>query len=257
MAEEKEKNEEAEGEEQKPKRSKKSLLLGGGILSLVAAAYGVSLVALPKKPQDLPFKGPWVTALTAGEVQVNLKGESSKRYMVVSLRAAFDAYDQKYAEARVADPLYQAQLDDTLISLGRQKKREDLDDFIGQETFKEEVRESVDPLVFPVHVGNAKDHTVIDEISGLVAGRSGPKGTMRGSFHGHELHVDQPRHTISLDKGVPISFTGTEVDLMVENEHGLSVFVNVSELKEGFVGDVPTGTFGRIREVLFSKFLVQ
>ena len=78
------------------RRSKKGIFLGGGVLGLIAAAYGVSLVALPNKPHDMPFKGPWVTSLTAGEVQVNLKGESSKRYMVVSLRAEYDAYDDEY-----------------------------------------------------------------------------------------------------------------------------------------------------------------
>lgn len=258
MAEENDKpDEQPQDPEAKPKKSKKSLLLGGGILGLIAAAYGVSLVALPSKPKDMPFKGPWVTALTVGEVQVNLKGESSKRYMVVSLQAAYDAYDEKYAVDRVANPLYQAQLVDTLITLGRQKTREDLDDHIGQETFKEEVREAVDPLVFPLHVGNPNDHTVPDEVSGLLAGRSGEKATMRGGFHGHTLHLDQTRGTISLDQGVPLSFSGTETDLEVENEHGQTVYVNVSQLKEGFVGDVHAGTFGRIREILFSKFLVQ
>jgi len=247
----------ADGGNHKPKRSKKGVFLGGGVLGLIAAAYGVSLVALPSKPRDIPFKGPWVTSLTAGEVQVNLKGESSKRYMVVSLRAEYDAYDDKYAEARVADPLYQAKLVDTLISLGRQKTREDLDDQIGEETFKEEVRLAVDPLVFPLHVGNAKNHTVVHEESGLRPGKSGDQATMRGGFHSHVLHVDQPRRTVSLDNGVPLSFSGSERDLLVENEHGLTVFVDVSQLKEGFVGDVSTGTFGRIREILLSKFLVQ
>lgn len=257
MAENKDNQETAEGENQKPKRSKKGILLGGGVLSLIAAAYGVSLVALPSKPKDIPFKGPWVTSLTAGEVQVNLKGESSTRYMVVSLRAEYDAYNDKYAEARVADSLYQAKLVDTLISLGRQKTREDLDDQIGEETFKEEVRLQVDSLVFPLHIGNAKDHTVAHEESGLLPGRSGDLATMRGGFYSHWLHVDQPRATISLDNGVPHSFSGSERDLMVENEHGLTVFVDVSRLEKGFVGDVSVGTFGRIREILLSKFLVQ
>ena len=80
---------------------------------------------------------------------------------------------------------------------------------------------------------------------------------MRGGFHSHVLHVDQPRSTIALGNGVPISFSATDRDLLVENEHGLTVYVNVSQLKEGFFGDVPVGTFGRIREILFDKFLVQ
>jgi len=83
------------------------------------------------------------------------------------------------------------------------------------------------------------------------------QGALRGGFHGHALHVDGPRGTISLDQGVPISFTGSETDLEVENEHGQTVYVNTSQLAEGFIGDVPVGTFGRIREILFSKFLVQ
>jgi flagellar basal body-associated protein FliL len=258
MAEEKDKqNEAAEGENARPRRGKKGIFLGGGIISLVAAAYAVFLVAIPSKPVDTPFKGPWVTTLTAGDVQVNLKGESSKRYMVVSLQAEYDAYDDKYAATRVADPLFGAKLLDTLISLGRQKTREQLDDHIGEETFKEEVRVAVDPLVFPLHVGNAKDHTVADEESGLIPGRSSVQATMRGGFNGHELRVDQTRRTIVLDNGVPISFSGTETDLLVENEHGLTVFVNVSQLQEDFVGSVRVGTFGHIREILFSKFLVQ
>ena len=97
--------------------------------------------------------------------------------MVVSLQASYDAYDDKYAADRVADPLFGAKLVDTLISLGRQKTREELDDHIGEETFKEQVRVAVGPLVFPLHVGNAKDHTLAHEESGLLPGRSGARAT--------------------------------------------------------------------------------
>lgn len=261
MAEQEEKKEAQEpqdGEQPTNPKKKKGLFLGGGIVGLVAAAYALSLAALPSAQKDMPFEGPFAVELTtAGEVQVNLKGDGAKRYMVMTLQAEYDAYDQAYAGQRVSDPLYQAKLRDVLIGLGRQKTKDDLDDQVGLETFKVQLRDAVDPLVFPLHIGNAEDHRRAHEASGLLPGRSADLTTMRGGFRGHVLHVDANKQTIALDEGSLTQFDGTEVDLLVESERGQVVYVDVSGLTPDFVGDVPVGTFGRVRSILFGKFLVQ
>ena len=41
-------------------------------------------------------EGPFVAALTEGQMQVNLAAEGSRRYMVLSLSAVYDAYDEAW-----------------------------------------------------------------------------------------------------------------------------------------------------------------
>ena len=263
MADEEEKKENEEGaadagEEASPKKGKKkSLFLGGGMVALIALAYVLSMMAVPKAPEATPFGGPYVIVLTAEDIHVNLAGDGAKRYLAMMVKAEYDGYDEVYAAARVADPLYQAKLKDLLISLGRQKRKEDIEDALGEEAFKEEMRESVDPLLFPIHVGNELSHAQADELSGLRPGSSSRFATMRGGFKSHKLLVDAENKTIALDGGEAVSFEGNEVNLEIQNENQLNVFVDVTGLNPEFSGEVAVGTFGHLRDVLFDKFIVQ
>jgi hypothetical protein len=80
---------------------------------------------------------------------------------------------------------------------------------------------------------------------------------MRGLFYEHALHVDAARKSVRLDDGKETSFQGDEADLFVADARGKGVYVDVSALHEGFVGEVSVGTFGRVRNVYFNTFLTQ
>lgn len=249
-------SEETAEEEQAPK-SKKGIVMGGGIVGLIAAAYIVSMVALPGASKPPPFDGPFITELSAGEVQVNLKGAEGRRYLVMSLKAEYEGYDEAYVAGRVVDPVYMAKLDHALISIGRQKTMEDVSDSVGEETFVEEVRVAVDPLLFPVHVGNPSSFLQGDGTSGLGPGRSAERSTMRGGYKAHAVHIDALKGTIALDDGPVVDFDHTEQDLMLSDASGLNVYVDTTEVDVEFVGDVNVGTFGRVRAIHFNKFITQ
>lgn len=244
-------------EAEAPARSRKGLFVGGGMLAVVATAWMLTQLAVPKAPGNLPFRGPFVVGLAQGEekVQVNLAG--GKSYLVMILKAEYEAYDEEYAQKRVLDPLYKAQEKDALINLARQKRKEDLDDPVDEEIFKQGLLVAVDPLLFPVHVGNAESPTDTDESSGLRPGHKSVEATMRGGFHAHALRVDAPRKTIALDDGPPVTFEGSETNLSVPSASGAYVLVDVTRLEPEFVGEVRVGTFGRLRNIYFDQLLVQ
>lgn len=257
MAEEKETTEEAaDASEEQPKGSKKGILLGGGVLGLVAAGWAVSLVATPSMPEAKMFTGPYVVALSPEDVQVNLSG-GGKRFLVLTLQAEFDSYDELYAGNRVADPLYQAKLKDALIRVARQKTKEDLDDVVGEEIFKGEVHAAIDPLLFPIHVGNELDSNGTHAESGLRPGKSIEESSLRSGFFAHQITVSVSGGTIRLDEGPEVEFEGLEEDLLLQNEHGDVLYVDVTQLLDGFEGTVNAGTFGRVRNIYFGKLLVQ
>ena len=257
--EKEEPEEKQEGEEEEtPKKSKKGLFMGGGLVGLIALAYIVSLIAVPSGPKVIPpFTGPFVAfPLGDNPVQVNMKGGGGKRFLVANFKTEYDAYEAAYAEARIADDLFQAQMGDALIRLGRNKTTEDLDEF-GLELLKNEIRDKLAPLLFPVHIGNMTSSTAMHEESGLKPGNSILQSTMRGGFKGHVLTVDAPKNMITLGQGNPTSFQGNEKDLVVENEAGQIIFINVTELKPDFVGEVQVGTFGNLRAIHFTKLITQ
>lgn len=258
---EKKENEEgtdgAEGEEAPSGGKKKGLILGGGILALVATAYALSVAAVPKEEGRLPFEGPYVIDLSPDTVQVNLTGEAGKRFLVMKLKAEYEAYDEAYATARVVDTLYQAKLQDALIRIARQKSKDDLDDAAGEEIFMGEVREGVDPLLFPIHVGNETSHTAGHEDSGIAPGNAIHRSTLRGGFFDHVITVDAPARTMSLDGGPATEFVGDEDNLTLINEYGQTLYVDVTGLSPEFKGEVHAGTFGRVRSVLLDNFLIQ
>src|SRR5262245_6419199 len=86
-----------------PKKSKTPMLLGGGAFGVVALGWMLSLMAVPKldhghKPR---LEGPFVARLSKTEIQVNLSGESSKRYLVMGLTGEYMAYDEAYVNGRL------------------------------------------------------------------------------------------------------------------------------------------------------------
>jgi flagellar basal body-associated protein FliL len=256
MAENENQDPEGVGEgEPKPKSRAPKLL--GGVVGLVALAYAVSLMALPKAEKKLNFDGPFVAAVTEEKISVNLAGDSGKRYLAMELKAEFDAYDEDYVWKRVADPLYQAQLQDALIRVSSQKTKNEITDRVGKDVFAQEIRDAVSPLLFPVHVGNEMDAHKAHEESGLRTGPSMRNSTLRGGFHSHVLHVDVPGRTLRLDEGPETAFRGDETDFVVGDGAGSRIYLDLTMVQPDFQGEVKVGTFGSIRDIYFARFLIQ
>jgi hypothetical protein len=241
-------------------------VLGAG--ALMGAVLAV--VAVPKQAGPKPaIEGPFVVSLAKEDVQVNLAGENGKRYLVLGLKAECFAYDEAYVTARLGsadaggeptgaeDPLYTAMLKDLLLRMAGRKTREQVEDPVQMEAFLMEIRSAVEPLLFPVCVGDSTAPKTPDSESGLRVGESIMDSTFRGLLHEHALQVDAVRKTVRLDDGPEVGFTGTERDLRLMSAAGESVYVNVSGLDEHFVGAVPIGVPGRVRKIYRGQVLVQ
>lgn len=250
----------AQGETAAKKPRKKGLFLGGGIVSLIGMAWALSLVAVPEKHETVTheIEGPFFANIspTAG-FQVNLAGKGGKNYLAMNLKAEVDAFEEGYATERTSDPLYQAKLTDAVLKVASRKTKVDLDDTVGKDVFREELRIALDPVLFPIHVGNEARADARHAESGLRAGSSIDRATMRGIFYEHALEVDAAARTIRIDDGPEVHFSGEETDLLVEDARGRSLYVDVTGLKPDFHGPVQAGVLGRVRNIYFSSFLTQ
>ena len=247
----------AEGKGSAAPRKRKGMLLGGGILGLAATAYALSLAAVPKHAERHVLRGPFAAELSQDQYRVNLAQDSGRHYLALSLKAEVDAYDETYTALRVADALYQARLTDAVIRVASEKSKKQLDKEAGREVFREELRRAVEPILFPLHLGDPHAFASVDEESGLALGFSAAASTVRGLFYDHRIAVDAPRKTLTLDGGAPVSYRGDETDLELKDAQGETLFVDVTGIRPGFVGDVRVGVMGRVRSIYFSSFLTQ
>lgn len=245
----------AEAAAKAPGKGRKLALLGGGGVALVALAYLAATMALPRKTGPVELQGPFVAPLTAEKIQVNLS--DSKSFLVVELNLIYEAVSEAYYTERSADPVYVAELTDVLVATASSKTREEISDKVHKPVFLEEVRRAVDPLLFPVHVGDTKKPSDREPGSGIAPGISGHNGTFRPLFGEHVLHVDAQARTVGIDDGPPVTWKGDETDLEVQTAGGETLYLDVSRVKEGFQGDLPIGVKGRARRVLWNEVLIQ
>src|SRR5262245_20679879 len=241
---------------------KRGLFLGGGIFGLVALAWVLSLVAVPSggvhHDGEHHLAGPFLADVSpSAGFQVNLAGDGGKHYLSLKLNVEVDAFEEGYATARASEPLYQAKLTDAVLRTAAQKTKGDLDSAVGREVFRDELREALDPVLFPVHVGDEHAPEGAHADSGVRIARSTARSNMRGLFYEHALHGEAARRCVRLDGGKEVVFHGAESDRFVADARGKGVCVDVSALRDGFTGDVPVGTFGRVRNVYFNTFLTQ
>lgn len=244
-------------ESARPKKGKKALFLGGGILSLAAAAYALSLMAVPKKHGKQVLNGPFVADLAQDQYRVNLADEAGRHYLALSLKAEVDAYDETYTRSAIEEPLHQARLTDAVIRVSSQKKKSELDQDAGREVFRQELRSALEPILFPIHLGDPHDSTGQHAESGLRLGPSAGESTMRQLFYDHVLLVNAPQKTVKLDGGAVVSFRGDETDLEVADAQDRSIHLDVTDLHPDFVGELHVGVLGRVRGIYFSSFLTQ
>ena len=237
-------------------KKKKGLIVGGGFVALIATAWVAATMAVPSVPQRLRFEGPFVAPLSDTDVMVNLQGDGNKRYLVMNLNIEFDAYEADYVEVRRLDALYASQLKDALISVASRKEIEQVSDEVEKEIFKDEIREAVAPIIFPIHVGESPTGGP-DELSGLRPGISTARATLREPHAEHVLHLNAVDRTVRLDDGPAVKFRGTETDLLVSDGLGRTIYLDVTRVKEDFDGDLKVGVHGRARNVYWEKILVQ
>lgn len=269
-----EKKEAAGAETADAPKSKKPLVIGVGAVVVVVLGGLMSVMAMPKKKSERHLlEGPFISKLCKNEIQVNLAGEGSKRYLAMELNVEYFAYEESYVMARLGtggagggehggkapegDPLYLAMLQDSLLQITSRKTRDQVTDPVQIEAFLEEVRVAVDPLLFPVCVGDSHGQMQADTKSGLRAGESIDESTFRGYLYEHSIALDATKHTVKLDDGPTITYQGTERDLTVDNGKKQFVKLDVSTVEPEFVGNVPIGIAGKVRRIYRDKFLVQ
>jgi hypothetical protein len=242
-----------------PKNSKKMLFLVGGGVGILGSALAAVMMAVPGKHADevKHLAGPFVSPLAKKDLQVNLAGNNLKRYLVMSVNAEFNAYEEGYFDERIADPLYDAMLQDTLLGLAAMRTADEMADSVMVGAFLEELREKADALVFPVEIGHAHAPATPDGDSGLLPGLSIRSSTFRGLFEEHCLTLDGAAKTIQLDGGASVTFKGDERDLMVQDAQGDHVFVDVTKVHAEFKGEVHTGTQGQIRKIFRNTWIIQ
>jgi flagellar hook-associated protein 3 len=130
---------------------------------------------------------------------------------------------------------------------------------VGREVFQSDARQ--DPL-FLGHTGAAAGQgtasacgdvwltavhtaTTYQGASGVAAGDSSAAGdTILGT--GHTLTIDEPNHTLQLDDGTLVTFTGAETDLRLTDASGDVAYVNVTGLAAGFQGTVAVRADGTL-----------
>lgn len=248
----------AEGTPKQAPTSKRPLTLAAGaVVLIVLLAYGAFYLASPGKAQAPRFAGPFTTELFSDKYQVNLAGAGMKRFLQFTLSVIYEAYDEAAFVQRQRDPLYDPYLQSSVLAVCSTKTVEEVQGRANQDALMEELRAELDPVLFPVFVGGARQALSPDPDSGLRPGFSADRSTFRGAFHDNSLTVDAAQRTLRLNGGPAVPFTGTESDLVVTDELGETLHLDLTGLVDGFSGEVRVGVQGRIRRVLPKYFLVQ
>lgn len=257
MAEEQENEEEPKDEsEQTPSPKKKALLLVGGAVAVPALAFALALMAVPGERKVPKYLTGLVGPLTEAKIQVNL-GNQMERFFVFEHNVVYEAYEDTYYGNRTSDPLYVAYLTDALIGLAASKSPDQVYEIAYESAFREEIKNVVEPLLFPVHVGHGSALTETDPESGLKPGLSWLLATFRGPFYEHVIRIDDDKREIQLDQGPVVKYEGDERDLVLYSENEETVYVDVSEVVDGFRGEVQTGVMGRVLQILKKDTLIQ
>jgi flagellar basal body-associated protein FliL len=257
-----------------PKSRKKLLALVLVPVSVLALAALMAFVTVGKKAhvEAAPeLEGPLVAKLSSNDLQVNLAGEGSKRYLVMALNVEYLTYGERYVAGRLvlpaaagdhgtataADPVYTARVKNALLKIGASKTRDEVTNPALADAFMEEIRAAIDPILFPVHVGDSASHAVSDSASGVRAGESIARSTLRGLLHEHALQFDGAAGKVALDDGEAVAFKSTDRDLMLANKAGETVYLDLTGANAKFAGSIPIGRPGRVTQVYRDSFLVQ
>lgn len=243
----------AEGEEQqgeaKPHKNRAPFKLLLGVVLLVSTGGALALMAIPAKRVEHKFGGPFFAQLLE-EIVVSTPDGNGTRYLKFRADAEYAAYEGTYLEARVADPFYTSYLKSKAELIA--SSRSLIQSAIGaeREAFAVTLRSELEPIVFPVHIGETLKPLDADKLSGLRPGVSHHTATFRGRFHDWTLHVDSHARILRLGEGTEVTFQGDEDDIQVRSQIGDTIYVDVTHIDPGFVGEVKIGVHGKLRNVL-------
>ncbi len=243
-----------------PKRSKRGLILTSSILCVIATAATTAFLGVPTETSWDYSR--FVVPLKAEPFEVNLADEGRRRYLVMDLIVDVRSYDEEATRAWVADPICVSYLDHAVNSVGSAATMDEVYDITGPDgmqgkLFMEQIRKSVERVLFSVQCGDAPNPMTKDSLSGLAPGISNRKATLRGPLSEHSIQLDCISHTIQFDDGEVCTFDGTEDDFHLTNAAGDSIYVDLTGVELDFIGSVPVGVSGRILSVLKRKFVVQ
>lgn len=245
----------SEDGEDAPKKDRGPIKMLAGAVGLLAIGGGLAFMAIPSKPEAKPtLQGPLHDQLFEEEFIANTTDASFTRFIKTNPQIEFFAYSPDYVDKRDEDPLYRVWIES---DLGALINSQPLSSIIDKEQFAEQVRAKLTPSIFPVHLGNTALPLQVDEESGLRPGDSYRKSTFRGRFHDHVLKIDTTENTLQIDDGPLTVFEGNEIDLPVNSPSGDVIFVDLTELKPDFMGEIPVGVHGRIRQVFITNHLAQ
>lgn len=245
----------AKAAETKPSRA--PLKLVGGIALMVGLGAAAAVMAIPSRHAPKRFKGPFHCSLFEEKFSSNTKDNDQRRFLQTLLDCMYFAYDEEYMQRRASDPLYQPILRDTVGRVISDKTLDEASSGPAREIFLAELRDVLDPILFPVHIGDTVLPLDRDDRTGLRPGISFDEATFRGRFHDHVLKVDAPGRTLQIDDGPAVHFEGREEDLEVADAKGGTIYVDVTEIEPDFQGEVSLGVHGRIRQLFASDLIAQ
>lgn len=249
----------AEGNsEDAPKKDKGPLKLLGGVIGLIATGGALAFMALPGKPGPPPkFTGPFHHSLFEAEFVSNVEDNNFTRFIKTNPYIEYFAYDESYLSSRVRDEGYTALLHHEFGGLISNSKLDQIYSGTMRDQFAEEIRTKINPILFPVHIGDTTLPLEADGASGLRPGNSYRRATFTGRFEDHVLKIDAMAKTMQIDDGPQSLFAGDEEDLAVMDLTGEVIYIDVTQLNEGFQGEIQLGTHGRIRQVFLKEHLAQ
>jgi flagellar basal body-associated protein FliL len=250
--------ESAEGGESPSGGKKRKLLLGGGAVAVMAFGGIAAMMAIPSREAEARrLAGPYSIALFDEEFTCNIAEPGHSRFLRFSPQAAYFAYEPTYLQERSLDELYAPALRNTVLQISSRKTVDEIYGDTNENTFMAELRDALDPVLFPVHIGRTKLPWDFDEATGLRPGLSSDLSTFRGEFDEHVLNIDEPAGEMWIDEGPRTSFEPGDYDVRVIDADGRVVFIDTSNLEEGFQGHVNIGVRGRIRTILPGELLIQ
>lgn len=245
-----------EGEQpEEEKRSKGPIKLIGGIVGVLGLGVAAAIMAIPTRDTTPRFLGVFHHSIFEEKFSANLRDNNQTRFLQLMLDCEYSAYSPDYLAARVEDPLYEPRLRDAVGRVVSDKFLVDTYEGPAREAFLAELRDVLDPILFPIHIGDTRLPLELDEESGIRLGISYYKSTLRGRFFEHVIKIDAVSGTLQIDEGPTVSFTGGEEDLLVTTEVGDIVYVDVTGVDSDYEGEVQIGVKGRLRR-LYAKDLI-
>ncbi|MFT5150407.1 MAG: flagellar basal body-associated protein FliL, partial [Planctomycetota bacterium] len=253
MAEEveKENKEKAEGESSEGGSSKAPLKLIGGVVGILALGGLAAFMALPSKEVRPHLTGPYSYDIVPKEEKMsgNTLDNNASRYLQFLLHCEYFAYDPGYLAVRETDPLYKPNMRSSIQALISGKRLAETMAGEMRLSFIAEMQDLLEPIIFPIHFGETALPNDVEETTGLRPGDSYHQATFRGRFFEHVLKIDAVKKTLQLNDETVVTFEGGEENFLLTTPDGETLFLDLTELKPDFQGEVNVGIRGRIRRL--------